>query len=95
MSLEGHLAINLCQIKHVAHQEEEEEITVCLKQGLVYLLTVRVAQIIYLWIGCQQSILHVFFLLNVIVKFLSSVNKYIRLFTGKITLLASPLLPVS
>lgn len=61
MSLEGHLAINLCQIKHVAHQEEGEEITVCLKQGLVYLLTVRVAQIIYLWIGCQQSILHVCF----------------------------------
>lgn len=58
MSLEGHLAINLCQIKH---QEEEEEITVCLKHGLVYLLTVRVAQIIYLWIGCQQSILHVCF----------------------------------
>lgn len=67
----------------MAHQEEEEEITVCLKQGLVYLLTVRVAQLIYLCIGCHQSILHVFFLLNVIVKFLSSVNKCIRLFTGK------------
>lgn len=39
----------------------------------------------YLFVD-RMSTIHftcVFFLLNVIVKFLSSVNKYIRLFTGK------------